>query len=64
MRTKLKLLRVAKNWSQKDVAEKIGISLSSYNLIESGKRFGSNRTWEKIKELYNLSDQEMWEIQH
>lgn len=64
MRTDLKILRVKQGWRQKDVAEKLGISSTSYSLIESGKRFGSPKTWEKIKELYNLQDHEMWELQH
>lgn len=64
MRMKLKLLRVERKWSQEDVAKKIGISSGSYSLIESGKRFGSQKTWEKIKEIFELNDHEMWEIQH
>ena len=62
-RTKLKLLRVEKGWSQEDVAKQIGISTQSYALIERGIRFGSHGTWEKIKELYKLTDAEMWSIQ-
>lgn len=64
MRMKLKLLRIEKKWSQEDVAKKIGISAASYSLIERGKRFGSQKTWEKIKEIYELQDHEMWDIQH
>lgn len=63
-RTKLKVLRARRNWSQKDVADKLGITPASYSLIENGKRLGANRTWEKIKSLYKLKDREMWEIQH
>lgn len=63
-RTTLKVLRAKRDWSQKDVAEKIGITPASYSLIENGKRLGSNRTWEKIKAIYHLKDHEMWEIQH
>ena len=37
MRTKLKVLRVKQGWTQKDVAEKIGITAPNYNLIETGK---------------------------
>lgn len=64
MRTELKVLRIKKGWSQEEAAKKIGISTGSYSLIESGKRFGSPKTWEKIKEIYGLSDQEMWKLQH
>ena len=51
MRTeKMKILRITHNMTQSDVAEKIGISLSLYNLIENGKRVGSIETWKKIQE--------------
>lgn len=63
MRTeKMKILRITHNMTQSDVAEKIGISLSLYNLIENGKRVGSIETWKKIQELFSLSDKEMWSI--
>lgn len=64
MRTDLKVLRIKNGWSQREIAEKLGISTGSYSLIENGKRFGSPKTWEKIKEIYNLENREMWEIQH
>ena len=63
MRTeKMKILRITHNMTQSDVAEKIGISLSLYNLIENGKRVGSIETWKKIQELFSLSDKEMWSL--
>jgi len=36
--TKLKLKRVAKNLSQEEVAEKLGLSLTTYGAIERGRR--------------------------
>ena len=63
MRTeKMKILRINHHMTQLDVAEKIGISLSLYNLIENGKRVGSIETWEKIQKLFSLSDKEMWSL--
>lgn len=63
MRTeKMKILRITHNMTQSDVAEKIGISLSLYNLIENGKRVGSIETWKKIQKLFTLSDKEMWSL--
>ena len=60
MRTeKMKILRINHHMTQADVAEKIGISLSAYNLIENSKRVGSIETWEKIQKLFSLSDNEM-----
>lgn len=63
MRTeKMKILRINNHMTQSDVAEKIGISLSLYNLIENGKRVGSIETWKKIQKLFTLSDKEMWSL--
>lgn len=63
MRTeKMKILRINHHMTQLDVAEKIGISLSLYNLIENGKRVGSIETWGKIQKLFSLSDKEMWSL--
>ncbi|MBQ6447107.1 MAG: helix-turn-helix transcriptional regulator [Bacillus sp. (in: Bacteria)] len=49
--------------TQKEMADKIGISVGAYSLIESGKRVGSTKTWLKIQELFNLTDEEVWRLQ-
>lgn len=49
--------------TQKEMADKIGISLGAYSLIENGKRIGSSKTWVKIQELFNLTDEEVWKLQ-
>lgn len=64
MRKELKKLRIDYDLSQKVMAEKLGISAGSYSLIENGVRHGNPKTWEKIKELLNISDEKMWEIQN
>lgn len=64
MRTKLKLLRVSRGWTQKQAAEKIGINAPNYNRIETGKSFGRPSTWAKIKEVFKLKDSEMYAIQN
>lgn len=64
VRKELKKLRVDYDLSQKDIAEKIGISTGAYCLIEKGVRHGSPRTWAKIKEIFNISDEQMWKIQN
>ena len=58
----MKILRINHHMTQSDVAEKISISLSLYNLIENGKRVGSIETWKKIQKLFSLSDKEMWSL--
>lgn len=50
--------------TQKEVAEKIGISEGSYNAIENGKRYGSNKTWNKLQALFGLSDADVWRLQN
>ena len=49
--------------SQRETAEKIGISEGAYSYIENGKRTGSTKTWKKIQEVFNLSDEEVWKLQ-
>ena len=59
MRTeKMKILRINHHMTQSDVAKKIGISLSLYNLIQNGKRVGTIETWVKIQKLFSLSDKD------
>ena len=50
--------------SQKEMAQKIGISDGSYSLIENGKRHGSNKTWNTIQKLFDLTDAEVWQMQN
>lgn len=49
--------------SQKETASKIGISEGAYSYIEKGKRTGSTRTWKRIQEVFNLTDEEVWFLQ-
>ena len=64
MRTKLKLLRVSRGWTQKQAAEKIGINAPNYNRIETGKSLGRPSTRARIKEVFKLKDSEMYAIQN
>lgn len=48
--------------SQTEMAEKIGISISTYGKIESGKVSGSVKTWERIQSLFGLTDGEVWRM--
>lgn len=49
--------------SQKEAASKLGISEGAYSQIEKGKRTGSTKTWKKIQEVFNLTDEEVWSLQ-
>ena len=62
MRTNLKILRVKHQLTQKEIADKVGVSYATYNLIEQGKRKGSTEFWKRIQERFNLTDAEMWQL--
>lgn len=62
MRTELKVLRVKSNLTQRELAEKLGVSYPTYNLIEQGKRKGSTEFWEAVQKLFNLTDAEVWQL--
>ena len=49
--------------SQREAAAKLGISDGAYSCIEKGKRTGSTKTWRKIQEVFNLTDEEVWHLQ-
>ena len=51
------------NLTQQEMADKIGISKGAYSLIEQRKRIGSTKTWVNIQELFNLTDEEVWQLQ-
>lgn len=62
MRKELKILRVENDLTQAQMAKKLGIALSTYNLIENGKRGGNKQLWIKLKNTFNVSDERMWKI--
>lgn len=51
------------DFTQDDIAKKIGIATPSYSLIERGIRHGSPKTWEKIQKIYDIPDEKMWGVQ-
>jgi transcriptional regulator with XRE-family HTH domain len=61
-RTKLKIKRVEKRLTQKQVAEAIGVTVPMYSLIENGKRKGSIEQWDKIREIFNMTYEEAWNL--
>ena len=63
-RNELKVLRVRNGLTQPVIAEKLGVSLSTYNLIEQGKRRGSAEFWLKLQSEFNLTHSEVWKLQN
>ena len=62
-RHNLKLLRVKHNLTQQQLADLLGVSVSTYNLIEAGKRRGSQEFWQKLQQQFKLEGGEVWELQ-
>lgn len=57
-------LRVDHDLTQPQAAEKLGVSTTTYNLIENGKRRGSVEFWQRVQTEFNLDGEEMWKIQN
>ena len=57
-------LRVDHDLTQTEIAEKCGVSVGTYNLIENGKRRGSKQFWQTLQALFNLGGAEIWKLQN
>ena len=58
------ILRIKHNLTQVDMSKICGISISTYNLIENGKRRGSKKVWQNIQAYFNLDGEQMWKLQN
>lgn len=63
MRKDLKLFRLNKFLTQQELADQLGVSVSTYNLVETGKRRGSVKFWTNLQNLYKLEDGDVWKMQ-
>jgi putative transcriptional regulator len=54
MNNRLKVLRAERDWSQSDLAERLGVSRQSVNAIETGKYDPSLPLAFRIAELFAL----------
>jgi transcriptional regulator with XRE-family HTH domain len=52
---RLRKLREENGWYQKDVASKLGITVSAYGYYEQGKREASYETLTKLAEIFDTS---------
>jgi DNA-binding XRE family transcriptional regulator len=57
-------LRVDHDLSQTQMAEICGVAVSTYNMIENGKRRGSKAFWHKIQAHFGLGGEQMWKLQN
>lgn len=57
-------LRVDHDLTQADMAKICGVSVSTYSLIENGKRRGSKEFWQTLQAYFNLDGEQMWALEH
>jgi putative transcriptional regulator len=55
MKNRLKVLRATRDWSQQDLAERLGVSRQSVNAIETGKYDPSLPLAFRIAGLFGLA---------
>jgi putative transcriptional regulator len=60
MRNRLKVLRAERDWSQLDLAERLGVSRQSVNAIETGKYDPSLPLAFRIADLFCLAIEEIF----
>ena len=60
---KLKVLRAMHNWSQADLAERLGVSRQTVNAIETGKYDPSLPLAFKIARLFQQRIEEVFELE-
>jgi putative transcriptional regulator len=54
MKTRLRVLRAGKEWSQEDLATKVGVTRQTINAIETGKYEASLSLALKIAHLFGM----------
>jgi len=62
MKNKLRELRAAKEWSQSDLADKLGVSRQTINAIETEKYDPSLPLAFKVARLFKLSIEDVFEL--
>ena len=60
MNNRLKVLRAERDWSQSDLAERLGVSRQSVNAIETGKYDPSLPLAFRIAELFGLAIEQVF----
>ena len=59
-RKNLKVFRIMKNLTQKEMAAKLRCSYSMYSLIERGERDGTLSFWHNMQQTFEIPSSEMW----
>lgn len=61
-RRNLAVFRAKHGMTRKEMADKIGISRSTYSDIENGKRACSTKFLSKLQEAFSIPDAEVWRL--
>jgi len=61
MKNRLKVLRAQRDWTQADLAEKLGVSRQTVNAIEKGKFDPSLPLAFRVSKLFTLMIEEIFE---
>jgi len=61
MKNRLKVLRAERDWSQADLAERLGVSRQSVNAIEKGRYDPSLPLAFRIAEVFDLAIEEIFQ---
>ena len=61
MKNRLKVLRAERDWSQQDLADRLGVSRQSVNAIEKGRYDPSLPLAFKIADVFALTIEEIFE---
>lgn len=64
MKNRLKVLRAERDWSQQDLAERLGVSRQSVNAIEKGRYDPSLPLAFRIADLFRLTIEDVFEREH
>ncbi len=60
IKNRIKVLRAEKNWTQEDLAKRVGVSRQTINSIERGKFFPSVVLALKIARVFNLKVEDIF----
>ena len=61
MKNRLKVLRAERDWSQAELAQRLGVSRQSVNAIETGKYDPSLPLAFKIADIFQLTIEEIFQ---
>lgn len=64
MRENLKNARKAAGLTQRQVAERLGITETHYQRIEYGKTIGKVELWDMLEDMFNIHQRVLREIHH